>query len=267
MAAGMGWGRAAAPAPEETKVVKPTEEEIKKAQGQIEAALKAVNGNFARLQPITDEPVLRTFPKQLFFSVLFPQYPVARVAPPGHSASNVYAVPRGQVGKPQLLADASKLEAFFKSSLAGASDENKAKDAVRAWLLLASVYSNDGFYKFVLMDEATKVSTEGGNRKAAGKMVVMAGGNGEIDGTVLLGEGGKLLSASVVSKLKPGPRPICQATKLLDTDPIVRQMAEQDLLIMGRAAKPYLDEQRAKAGPELQRAIDRVWQRIVEEDR
>src|SRR5262249_20993860 len=126
---------------------------------------------------------------------------------------------------------------------------------------------NDGFYKFVLMDQATKASTEGGQRKAIGKMVVMAGGNGEIDGAVLFSDGGKLLNATVTSKLKPGPRPICQATKLLDTDPIVRKMAEQDLLVMGRAARPYLDEQRAKANPELQRAIDCIWQRILDEDR
>jgi hypothetical protein len=54
---------------------------------------------------------------------------------------------------------------------------------------------------------------------------------------------------------------------LLDADPIVRRMAEQDLLIMGSAAKSYLDEQRAKASPELRRAIDRLWQRIVDEGR
>ena len=69
------------------------------------------------------------------------------------------------------------------------------------------------------------------------------------------------------SKLKPGPRPICHATKLLDPDPVVRAIVEQDLLIMGRAAKPYLDEQRAKASPELQQAIDRIWQRILNEGR
>jgi hypothetical protein len=31
---------------------------------------------------------------------------------------------------------------------------------------------------------------------------------------------------------------------------------------MGLAAREYLDEQRAQAGPELRRAIDRLWQRI-----
>ena len=44
-------------------------------------------------------------------------------------------------------------------------------------------------------------------------------------------------------------------------------MAEQDLLIMGRAAKPYLDEQRAKASPALQQAIDRIWQRILDAEK
>ena len=62
-------------------------------------------------------------------------------------------------------------------------------------------------------------------------------------------------------------RPICQSTKLLDSDPIVRKMAEQDLLIMGKAAKPYLDEQRAKVSPPLRDAIDKIWQQILIEGR
>jgi hypothetical protein len=62
-------------------------------------------------------------------------------------------------------------------------------------------------------------------------------------------------------------RPICQATKLLDRDPIVRRMARQDVLVMGRAAKPYFDKVPATARPKLQRAIDRIWQRILDEGR
>jgi hypothetical protein len=34
---------------------------------------------------------------------------------------------------------------------------------------------------------------------------------------------------------------------------------------MGKSAKGYLDEQRAKAKPELKAAIDRIWKRIVDE--
>ena len=44
-------------------------------------------------------------------------------------------------------------------------------------------------------------------------------------------------------------------------------MAEQDLLVMGRAAKPYLDQVRARVRPKLQQEIDRIWQRIVSEGR
>jgi hypothetical protein len=69
------------------------------------------------------------------------------------------------------------------------------------------------------------------------------------------------------STVRPGVRPICQATKLLDRDPVVRRMAEQDILVMGRMAKPYLDEIRAKAKPKLKQAIDGIWRRIVDEGR
>ena len=45
------------------------------------------------------------------------------------------------------------------------------------------------------------------------------------------------------------------------------KMAERDILVMGRVCREYLLSQRAKATPELQREIDRVWQRILDEDR
>ena len=81
------------------------------------------------------------------------------------------------------------------------------------------------------------------------------------------GAAGSFVSVLEKGALRPGIRPICQATKLLDSDPIVRRMAEQDLLVMGPAAKPYLDQVRARVRPKLQQAIDRIWQRIVSEGR
>jgi hypothetical protein len=56
------------------------------------------------------------------------------------------------------------------------------------------------------------------------------------------------------------------STKLLDPDPVVRGMAEEAILVVGKGAKAYLDEQRARARPELQEAIDRIWRRILSED-
>ena len=99
--------------------------------------------------------------------------------------------------------------------------------------------------------------------------MVMRGGNGWVEVAMTFDEQGKMEADSLraAADLHPGPRPKCHATKPLDPDPIVRKIVEQDLLIMGRYAKPYLDEQRAKASPELQRAIDRIWQRIERDER
>jgi hypothetical protein len=79
---------------------------------------------------------------------------------------------------------------------------------------------------------------------------------------VLFDKEGKLAKVNEKAAIRPGPRPICQATKLLDADPIVRRIAEQDLLIMGLSSRDYLMERRERASPELREAIDRVWLQI-----
>jgi hypothetical protein len=254
-------------ASDEPKVDQPSTEEITQAQKQVEEELARLQGAAGRVQPITEGPLITTFPKYLFFSVVFRQFPVARRMPAPLQSGNVYAVPRNRGGQLQLFTDTKGLEAFFRSMLGRIQDDNTAKDVVRAWLQLAPIFSQDGFYQFVLQDDSTKVIAETPGRKVSGKVMVMAGGNGEIIATLTFDEAGKLVHVSQTASLKPGPRPICQATKLLDADPIVRRMAEQDLLVLGRGAQEYLAAQRAKASPELQQAIDRLWQRIAEEGR
>jgi hypothetical protein len=210
------------------------------------------------------DPVLgRVWPRHTFFGVLFRQYPVARVAPTGLSPSNVFVV--GPAGKAQPLKSSKELEQFFEENLPAARGDEQLKNAARAWLLLSQQFYQDGFFKFALEDDATRVSTAEGVKAVTGKVVAMRGGNGAIKATLRFDRSGKLLGVTEKAELRPGPRPICQATKLLDPDPVVRRMAEQDLLIMGRYARPYLDEQRAKASPELRRAIDRIRRRIADE--
>jgi len=80
-----------------------------------------------------------------------------------------------------------------------------------------------------------------------GHAAVIGGGEGHVDLLMTLASAGSLVNLYEKGALRPGVRPICQATKLLDRDPIVRRMAEQDVLVMGRAAKPYLDQVRATA--------------------
>jgi len=99
-------------------------------------------------------------------------------------------------------------------------------------------------------------------------VVIPRGGNqGEIVASLTFDGRGKVVTVSESANIKRGIWPICQATKLLDPDPIVRAMAEQAILVMGRDAGEYLDEQRARAIPELREAIDRLWRRVLAEDR
>lgn len=217
---------------------------------------------------IAEEPVTRAFPGPLFYALRFPKYPVARRPPEPLESNNLFVVkPDGSV---EYLRDASTLESFFRSTLAAVKTESQAKDAAKAWLRLAQEFYQDGFFQFSVPEDSVKVMlTEGGGLQATGKAGVKqrGGDTGEIVVSLTFDPIGKLVKVSQSGRVRAGIRPICQATKLLDPDPIVRGMAEQAILVMGTAAKEYLEGQRAKAGPELQRAIDQIWQRIVAEDR
>jgi hypothetical protein len=241
-----------------------TKEDIAKAEKAVKAHLAKIKGDYAQVQHISDEPVGKALPGFAFFSVLYRQYPVGRTPPAGLKVSNILAA--GRDGKVIALTDAKELQKFVKEKLPTAGTDAQIKDVARAMVRLGQELHQDGFYRFRLEDDSTKVTDGKRSKIATARAVVMQGGNGSYSVTLMF-TGGKLTALSESVKLKPGPRPICQATKLLDRDPIVRAMAEQALLCMGRAAKPYLDEQRAKASPELKKAIDAIWRRIVEDDR
>jgi hypothetical protein len=241
----------------------PSDDDIAKAQKAVSDDLARLKGDGAVVQPVKDEAVSRAFPKHIFFGAFFRQFPVARPTPEGLNSANIYAV--GPDGKAQLIKDNSQFHSFVLDLTA--KDDDAAKDAARAYVRLLEELYQDGFFKFKLEDDSTKVEQATDGKTASARAVVMAGGNGEVAATLMFDKDGKFKEAKDSVNLKPGPRPICQATKLLDADPIVRRMAERDLLIMGRSAKPYLNEQRAKASPELQQAIDRIWRQIVDDDR
>jgi hypothetical protein len=216
---------------------------------------------------VSEEAVSRALPSYRFVTVNFPLYPVARVPPQPLKSANVYAVSKED--KLQLLTDAKELEKFCMSAFAPVKDEKSAKDAIRAWLRLSQEFSQDGFFKFSIPDDSVKAAKDGEEWKVSGQAVVdqTRGDRGGISATLTFDKDGKLTKVSEERKVMAGIRPRCQATKLLDPDPIVRAMAEQDLLVLGRLGKDYLDEQRAKASPELRQAIDRLWKRIIEEGR
>jgi hypothetical protein len=238
----------------------------RKARAAVDRYLAGVPGaQAAQVTALRDEHLGECFPDRSFFAVTFRQFPVARVVPPPLKASNIFVVSRGGRAKP--ITEFKELKGWFRKELKPVKTEKAAKHAVTAWLTLATQLANDGFYQFAIPGQDVKAAAGKGGIEASGKATLQRGGNGQITVALTFADDGKLDGVDQESKLRPGPRPICQATKLLDADPIVRRMAEQDLLIMGTAAADYLAEQRARARPELQRAIDRLWRRILEDER
>jgi hypothetical protein len=214
------------------------------------------------IDPVMDKYVARTFPGKSFFGVWFRQWPVAYLVPKGLAPANVFIVEDGNVS---YLTSPQELEDFFFDELTPVADEDEAKDAGRTWLRLSQEFSQDGFFAFTDPEVVFMPQKKGGI--VTGQVQVARGGQGEINVLMAFDASGQLSGVDEFRRVLAGIRPICQATKLLDADPLVRRMAERDILVMGSAVKPYLDEQRAKAEPALQQAIDRIWKRIQDEGR
>ncbi len=235
-------------------------EEAQKAADVVKAHLENLKGAHAQLIYKDEASLKKIFPDHQFIVARYRQFPVARLLPEGLHASNVFAVDKKE-RKLQLVPDAKALESFFKNIQIPTRDEATAKTSLAAWLVLAQEFPQDGFYKFEVLEKEFGSELNEEVLSVRGRAMVTQGGKGEL-GAVLAYKDGKLSKATETGKIMPGPRPICQATKLLDRDPIVREMAEQGLLFMGLPARDYLMEQREKAGPELREAIDRMWRRI-----
>jgi hypothetical protein len=212
---------------------------------------------------LNDDTVAKRFRHQQFFVLGMPQYPVARVPPKPLRVRNLFTVDND--GKTEHLTDLKGLEDFFRAAARPVTDIESAKESAAAWLRLSEEFKQDGFFTFSISKESLSAESSDNGWKANGKAIVTKGGTGEIRASLTFSGEGKLTKVEENNTVKAGVRPICQATKLLDPDPIIRQMAEKDILVMGQAARDYLDEQRASASPELRQAIDRIWQRIVQE--
>jgi hypothetical protein len=238
----------------------------------VVAYLEDINATGYTITAVTADYIDNSFPDTDFFEVRFLQYPLAVTTPEGLSASNLFLVQNGTVFPLVRPAD---LKDFFFDELAPVRDEDHAADAGLAWLRLSEAFSQDGFFTFAApqvkvttLNPAPRPDRRRGRHRliqVVGSVTVTAGGRGSISVEMDFDSHGVLDGVSETRNVLPGVRPICQATKLLDADPLTRRMAEQDILVMGKSAKEYLDEQRAKAKPELKAAIDRIWNRIVDE--
>jgi hypothetical protein len=216
---------------------------------------------------LADADLAKLFPKSHFFALHFRQWPIHFEPPAGLKSGNVCVLTGEKV---EILSDAAGLETFFRAHLPEAKNDDDRRAAVRAWLRLAEELHQDGFYQFKKIDDQA-LRLEGKTASGRAEVEPRGGNQGQIAVELVFdqpsGSPGRFQSAKEQAKLQAGVRPICQATKLLDADPLVRRMAERDILVMGSIARDYLLEQRAKASAELQAAIDATWERIRAEGR
>jgi hypothetical protein len=236
---------------------------MQQAQEAVKRFLESRKAPLIPPQGLHDASLMDIFPDHIFLVLRFPQFPVARIPPPGLGANNLFCMLPDK--KLVHLTKAEELPKFFQEHAVPVKETQQARQAIKAWLLLSQELHQDGFYRFEILEKEITIK-KNGQLAVSGRAVVMRGGNGALTVQLEFDAAGKLARAQEDIQLRPGPRPICQARKLLDPDPVVRRMAEQELLYLGRLAGPYLEAQRRTAGPALRQAIDRLWQRILRED-
>jgi hypothetical protein len=238
---------------------------LDKAKATVEKQIGEWKGAGHSVNVVSDTYVGEIFPDHIFVAVHYPEWPIARkpAEAPGHRLLFVVS----KDGKATILSDSKKLEEFFKSTLGTKLNQDKT---VRSWLRLRMEFVQDKFYKFNF-PEKTEVTGAGSSLTLVTGVVEVvpeAGNKGNFKAVVRFdkndGFGGITKEEDNVMR---GMRPRCQATLLLHEDPLIRAIAEQDLLVLGQYAREYLMEQRAKASEELRREIDRIWAQIVAEGR
>jgi hypothetical protein len=237
------------------------------AEKAIEKYIQAKGGPglTGRAEEAGNADLKALFPNYTFVLLTIPQWPLARPVQAPLEMNNVFAVDNRE--SVTLMTSAEQLQKFFQDKLPALKGDDQLK-AASAWATLTVEFYQDGMFRFTA-GKPEVLPTGGQSTMVRVVMTVnQSGGNsGEVTSTLSIDPAGRLVSASNKSTLKAGMRPICQSTKLLDSDPLVRQMAEQDLLIMGRECFWYLDMMRAESSPQLQLAIDTIKERILRDER
>ncbi|MFB3892860.1 MAG: hypothetical protein ACE15C_12635 [Phycisphaerae bacterium] len=227
---------------------------------------------------IVDDSLTKKFGDFRFYLIAYRSFPVAMMPPAPLAGRNIFILTRD--GKVEHVTTADGLKKFFMGYFPAVASEDDCKDAVNAWLRLSTEIHSDGMMRFAFPQDRIKVTKTDNGWEATGTATLgggagggplrpkpVAGDRGTLDVAITFDAKGKITNIAEEVNIQAGMRPICQATKLLDPDPIVRRMARQDLLMMGTAANEYMMEQRAKASPELAAEIDKVWQEILDREK
>lgn len=220
------------------------------------------------LSELKDIELAQTFDTHLkWFCLRYPIWPVAMNINAPLQSNNIFVLNENNKIV-ALIGDTGRLKKFCTQYMRPVKSAQDARTPLVAYLRLQQELAQDGMFQFSIRQDSLKVSRSGGQLVAEGRSIVApnTGNEGYLESQLVFAADGKLLSAESVNKLQEGMRPICQSTKLLDPDPIVRKMAEQDILLMGKSCKFYLEDMRSRAKPEVRTAIDNIWKRIEQRE-
>jgi hypothetical protein len=185
-------------------------EEISEGRVRVLDALKELNADQRAIRSITyveNETLSRVFPDQLFYSVIFHQFPRRIVPPAPLMPADLYAVTRNKNGAVRLIASAKDLEEFFKKQLPLARIPAQAEEATLACLELTLLLKQDGYYGFTVQKDDLKVAKQGAATNVSGKAVVAKGGEGEVHVQLGFDQTGKLANITQSATIKAGVRP------------------------------------------------------------
>jgi hypothetical protein len=221
------------------------------------------------IQHIDNEAAEYILPGYTFFIIYLIQFPIAMAEPDEQLGTHSIVAIDEEAGV-YHIPDEDHLQTFYLQHQVVILTAEERILGIKAWLGLSQEFKNDGYYTFNISDDDITMEQLFGDYvewRVTGISRVISGGEGLITADAILGIDGMLAIVNEEYELIAGVRPICQSSKLLDSDPVVRKMAEQDLLAMGYSAEQYLISRRATASPEIKEAIDRIWERIIEQEK
>ncbi len=221
------------------------------------------NADLATLSRVKCDELSALLPKSSFFSLWFPQYPVAVEPSAPLKPTNVFVVTGEEVAHLRSAADIGK---HLQDCLGPVRDEATVRQAAVALLILFQELKQDGFFEFARPKITLESNGEGMNALGEVEVVEKRGDKGRLTVRISCADG-RIDTVKLNGQLSPGIRPRCQATRLLDPDPVIREIMRRDLIVMGSRAEHYLVAQWRKAGPRLKKELEKIWRQIVAEGR
>jgi hypothetical protein len=166
-------------------------------QDHLQALGSVRLGKRLKLDDLQSAELRKLFDRCDFFLLRYPRYPVEVVPVAPLRVNNLFMVCDGKVSR---VSDESELQEFFLQRFPVATDNTVKADGVRAWLLLAQEFHQDGFVVFGSPSiRTTDVLAEGVVE------VTKASGEGRLSVTMEFSEG-KLSKVSWGGDVVPGVR-------------------------------------------------------------